>query len=279
MSSSEKMFDLNWEIAIQPVYTTGDVCLRGYQTIVRSDKNIALSVMKNSYNPRTNKEFVQIIQELAMVAKTQIPHYAEYDSGRKVLAYLECPTKGSIAGHQIVDKILVGNSFDGSSSLFVATVVNYKGCNFTYLNRNASFRVSHRSKDLNQLFDYVEMIKDYEMEKQNLFNRFEEMSGSEISDETIEDFIKSVIDYKSHDEDGKEIELSTRTLNKIKDLRNSIDKKINELGKNAWALFNGATHYTTYFYAGSRKKNVEGNMYGTQNTMNQRALNYCLDLI
>jgi len=277
--SKNKMLSLDWEINIQPVYTTGERLLRGYQTIVRNDKDIALCVMKNSYNPRTNEEFSNIVKELAILSNSKTPYFSEYDSGRKVLAFLESPKKSTIGGHRISDKILIGNSFDGSSSLFIATVLSYGGCNFTYLNRNASFRVSHRSKDLEQCFDYIEMLKDYEAEKKNLYNRFEEMQNVLLTDKIINDFIKVVIEYKTEDEDGNTIELSTRTQNKINDLKLSIEKKTNEFGKNVWGLFNGVTNYTTNHYSGGRKKNIEGNMYGTQNTMNQRALNYCLDLI
>ena len=279
-----KMTNLDWEINIQPVYTTGERLLRGYQTIVRDSKDengkdIVLCVMKNTYNPRTNKEFSQIVNELALVSNSKTPYYSEYDSGRKVLAFLESPKKTTIGGHKISDKILIGNSFDGSSSLFIATVLNYNGCSFTYLNSSASFRVSHRSKDLEQCFDYIEMLKDYESEKQILFNRFEEMKDTLLTDDTVEDFIKAVVDYKTEDEDGNEVDISTRTRNKINDLKLSIEKKFNEHGKNVWGLFNGVTHYTTYVYTGNRRRNIEGNMYGAQNTMNQRALNYCLDLI
>lgn len=277
--SKNKMLSLDWEINIQPVYTTGERLLRGYQTIVRNDKDIALCVMKNSYNPRTNEEFSNIVKELAILSNSKTPYFSEYDSGRKVLAFLESPKKSTIGGHRISDKILIGNSFDGSSSLFIATVLSYGGCNFTYLNRNASFRVSHRSKDLEQCFDYIEMLKDYEAEKKNLYNRFEEMQNVLLTDKIINDFIKVVIEYKTEDEDGNTIELSTRTQNKINDLKLSIEKKTNEFGKNVWGLFNGVTNYTTNHYSGGRKKNIEGNMYGTQNTMNQRALNYCLNLI
>jgi len=276
----KKTKSLDWEIKVQPVYTEGERLLRGYQSIIKGEEsNTVLSVMKNSYNPRTNKEFIDIVNELTVVAKTNAPEFSEYDSGRKVLAYLSNPRKKSIGGHQISDQILIGNSFDGSTSLFVATVINYKGSNFTYMNKKAAFRVSHRTKELEHLFDYVEMMNDYEEEKEMLYNRFEEMSDSKISKDVVDDFIKAVIQYKTHDDEGEPVEISTRTQNKIDTMKESIQKKFNELGENVWALFNGVTDYTTYHYTGSKKQNVDGNMYGTQNTYNQRALNYCLDLL
>jgi len=275
----QKTTSIDWEIEVKPVFTEGAILLRGYQTIIRSDKNIALSVMKDTYHPRTNAEFMQIVNELSNISKSTDVNFSEYDSGRKVLAYLKSPKSSSIGGHKVSDQILIGNSFDGSSSLFVATVINYAGSNFTYMNKNAAFRVSHRSKDLEQCFDYIEMLQDYEQEKEMLFKRFGEMEKLAITEELIEKFIKAVVDYKTEDEEGNEKEISTRTKNKINDLKNAITKKTNELGNNVWALFNGATHYTTYEYKGSKKRNVEGNMYGTQNTMNQRALNFCLNLI
>jgi hypothetical protein len=274
-----KMQSLDWEINLQPVYTTGERLLRGYQTIVRDDKDVVLCVMKDSYHPRTNKEFTDIVQQLALLSKSKAPYFTEYDSGKKVLAFLESPKKSTIGGHKISDKILVGNSFDGSSSLFIATVLSYGGSNFTYLNSSAAFRISHRSKDLEQCFDYIEMLKDYEEEKTNLYNRFDQMLEVKLTDAVIEDFIKAVVEYKTVDDEGEKVEISTRTQNKIDDLKLSIEKKCNEHGKNVWGLFNGATNYTTNVYSGNKKRNIEGNMYGTQNTMNQRALNYCLDLI
>lgn len=275
----QKMETLNWDIEIKPVYTEGQILLRGYKSILRNDKEIALSVMKDSYHPRSNENFMRVVNELAVIAKTKTPYFSEYDAGRKVLAYLKSPKNTSIAGHKISDQILVGNSFDGSTSLFVATVLSYAGTNFTYMNKKAAFRVSHKSKDLEQCFDYIELMKDYEEEKEFLYNKFNDMSTVEITEEIIEDFIKAVIEYKTHDEEGEEVEISTRTQNKIDAMKLSIEKKLNEHGNNVWGLFNGVTHYTTYEYKGGRKMNIEGNMYGTQNTYNQRALNYCLDLL
>jgi hypothetical protein len=280
----KKTTSLDWEINIQPVYAEGQHLLRGYQSILKGEpkedgENIVLSVMKDSYHPRTNENFMQIVNELAVTANTGAPEYSEYDSGKKVLAYLKNPKSNSIGGHPISDQILVGNSFDGSTSLFVATVINYKGANFTYMNKKAAFRVSHRTKDLDQLFDYIEMMQDYEEEKELLFNRFEDMAEVEINDDIIEDFIKAIIQYKTEDEEGNEVEISTKTQNKIDKMKDAIRMKREELGDNVWALFNGVTHYTTYLYVGGRKRNVDGNMYGTQNTYNQRALNYCLDLL
>lgn len=277
--NKQKTTSIDWEIEVKPVYTTGEVLLRGYQTIIRNDKNIALSVMKESYHPRSNSEFMTIVNELANIAKSNDVSFSEYDSGRKVLAYLKNPKTTSIGGHKITDQILIGNSFDGSSSLFVATILNYSGTSFTYMNKNAAFRVSHRSKDLDECFDYIEMLQDYEEEKEMLFKRFSSMQEIEISEEDIEEFIKATIRYENEDEDGNIKEISTRTQNKIDELKNSITKKTNELGMNVWGLFNGATHYTTYAYKGSKKRNVEGNMYGTQNTINQRALNFCIKML
>lgn len=272
---------LDWEIKVQPVFTEGERILRGYKTILKDteDESVVLSIMKDSYVPRTNEEFSDIVTKLALTAKTEPPVYSEYDSGRKVLAYLKNPVVSNLLAHPISDQIVIGNAHDGSSSLFVCTVINYAGSNFTYMNRKAAFRVTHRTKSLDKTFDYIEMMNDYQMEKDYLYAKFEKMGSVEITEDIIEDYIEKVMDYDTVDDEGEVKELSSKTKNKIEKMKDSIRMKMEELGNNVWALFNGATYYTSNLYVGSRKRNVDGNMYGTQNSYNQRALNYCLNLI
>jgi len=67
--------------------------------------------------------------------------------------------------------------------------------------------------------------------------------------------------------------MGTRAQNRFNDFQESIETELTDLGNNAWALFNGATRFSTHSM--KEAKSAFGQLFNSPRRLNDRAWKYC----
>ena len=116
--------ELSFEIKESPVLYSHDgqtFKSRDHKAIVSENGNL-LSVMKSSYNPMYNEDFVKSVERMSEVSGFSLSGYNEFKGGRVVLGFLKNDFDSfNVGGHKIDDYLVLGSSHDGTWPFFIGT--------------------------------------------------------------------------------------------------------------------------------------------------------------
>lgn len=267
--------NLNWEVVEKPLYSNFKE-ISGYKALYRSDTEEILHVCKSTYTPTLNSQFLEVVERFSDITGFPIMMIDEVAGGKKILAFLKCSDSIKIHGHEFKDFLMVGNSHDGSTGFFIGNSNIMVRCenrftkNFkqmqVYHTKNQSFRIDNISKD----FDF------YLNKRQQFYDRFAEYVDFEVVDEDKERLVHLIAEVSPEERKGEK-QISTRKQNIITDIHESIETECKDLGSNVFGLFNGVTHYTTH--KKKQKEAIFGNALGTVADINNKALQFCENLL
>lgn len=266
--------NLQWDINEQGIYTPINGAMtkvEGKKALVRNDNNEVLSVRNESYHAMTNESFLEVADKLKDMSGFELAGFNEYNGGRKVIGYLKNTAEGEIkiGEHAIEDYLIIGNSFDGSSSFFTGTVTELLRCSNEFGRISKMNRVRHSKSFETNLTELMTYIEGHFKSRELMYTAFNRFGNRIVSAELFDKALNVVLDIDTTEE------VSTRKINQRNALRSAIVGESNDLGDNLWGLFNGVTKYTTHDLGGKNK--VFGNILGNGNTINQRAYKFCLE--
>jgi hypothetical protein len=259
---------LDWDIKACPVISNGIVA-NGYKAIHRDDDQSLISIVKDSYREVNNKEFKEIVQSLADISGFSLEGYSSVKNGSKVLAYLKNNQKKAIAGFEVDNYMILGNTFDRTSGFFVGNVNKMLRCTNQWGIITMDHSIRHNSKIKDEIDKLAEVYQIYFTAEKEATERYESWHGILIPEELKELFVERALDVEG--------QISARKTNQKLALFDSVNREIAEMGPTAFALFNGMTHYTTH-KVGSVNK-VFGNVFGHTKALNDKAEKVVADLI
>jgi len=264
---------INWDVLRNPIYSIingQETLIEGYNALVRNDNNETLSVMKSSYTPTYNDEFLERVEKISDISKMSLSGFTEFKGGRKVLAFLKNTTDiVKIGNHTLEDYMIIGNSFDGSSGFFVGTSTTLIRCTNQFSQISKMLNIRH-TKNANvkaeEIYAYLDF---YFNQRKELFETFERWGDKTVNPQITEKLIKRVLDIK-------EDKISTRKERQRILLRANIKSEMDDLGENLWGLFNGVTKYTTHSITSKNK--TFGNVFGTAANLNKKAFEFSSEI-
>jgi len=263
---------IDWEIEDKSVFSGDQIGLNkieGYKAIIRDDNGEILSVMKKSYSPMNNSEFLEIVTKIQEISGFNLAGFNEFKGGRKVLGFLENNRENfSIGGNKIKDYFILGNSFDGTSSFFTGTTSVLIRCQNQFSQIIEHNKIRHTKKIKTKLDEYYAYLDFYFNQRDTLYKTFERIGNIKLTEELQEQMINFILGIK----ENSEKELSTRKQNQIELLRTTILTETKDLGENLWGAFNGVTKYTTHEI--ESRNPVFGNIFGIQGDINKRTLSF-----
>jgi hypothetical protein len=263
---------IDWEIEDKSVFSGDQIGLNkieGYKAIIRDDNGEILSVMKKSYSPMNNSEFLEIVTKIQEISGFNLAGFNEFKGGRKVLGFLENNRENfSIGGNKIKDYFILGNSFDGTSSFFTGTTSVLIRCKNQFSQIIEHNKIRHTKKIKTKLDEYYAYLDFYFNQRDTLYKTFERIGNIKLTEELQEQMINFILGIK----ENSEKELSTRKQNQIELLRTTILTETKDLGENLWGAFNGVTKYTTHEI--ESRNPVFGNIFGIQGDINKRTLSF-----
>lgn len=196
--------------------------------------------------------------------------------GKTVLAFLRnIQPNLKLAGLDVKEYLVIGNSHDGSRKLFVGSCQTLIRCENQFYTI-VPFLLAKHVHGFSLQNDFVNVLRSqYEAGRMQLYNRLEMLSSKKVNHELIEDLLIYMLSsdkFVCSDERRKEILDSDKALNILR----CIGKETSDLGQNAFGLFNGVTWYTTHEMR--RYKDNFGNTSGLAQELNAKALDFCLHL-
>lgn len=270
------METLQWDILEKPVFVN-DKEIENYKAILRNDNGNILNVAKKSYTPTPNSRFVEVTERLHEITGFPIENYFEVDGGKKILAYLKCTEPIQVCGHEFKDYLMIGNSHDGSTGFFMGNSNMMVRCKNRFAKSFRQLQVNHTKGSPEKIDELVEYFNKFMRFRRRMFADMESFEKIKI-DKSIREALVQRLTNMSLEEKLGTAELSSRKKNIIEKINSSIDRECQDLGDNAFGLFNGITHYTTHFKP-TKNKDIWATPFGSVNDMNQTAFNYCNDLV
>lgn len=264
---------INWEIESKQIAVLGeDEAIPGYHALKRNDTGATISVFKKSYVFYPNADFVATAQKLSDVTGYPIEGFQEINGGKRVLAYLKNTNKDfKLVGQDLDDYLVLGNSHDGSTSLFLGNSSTIIRCmnQFGAIIQNMKYRHTRGMEE--KMLDITQEIENYFVGVKRLSNTFERMREIKIDKQIIEALALRLFDVDNV------TDMKPTQLVKINDFKASAEREIDELGANMWGLFNGVTHYTTHKV--TSKNPTLGNFWGQSGDINRKALLFGNEMI
>ncbi|MBT4774913.1 MAG: DUF932 domain-containing protein [Crocinitomicaceae bacterium] len=262
---------LNWEAVRAPI-NINKKKLANRSAIIRSDSGELLGLRSNQYRLFTNKDFKELVNRVVLKTGYNLVGYQEFRKGKRVIAYLKlsdaCLPNGAsplkICGNETADYMLIGNSHDGSSALFISFTNVLLRCENQFTTPLRLLNMRHLANI--SFDDYLldKVIRNYHNERDQLYGMMVQWTEISLTKSSVDRLIIDLVPAKHASSDCPEVDRKRRGL------RSSINREITELGFNYWGLFNGVTHYTT----GRTASSLFGNPYSEGNKLNKKAMNF-----
>lgn len=271
---------LTWEVNRSTPYTRSESGLyvheNDYTALKRSDTNETLFITNKTYTETKNSTFMEYAQRLSDASGFAIEGYAEFDGGRKVLAYLRS-TEDFMHKHlglKTENYFVWGNSHDGSTPLFGGGVDFILRCSNQYGRIMKGLKIRHTKNHDVRVEEFIRLIASFKEQKEQEALMFQKMSTIKIDSKILDSLANRLLNI---DETMiKENDYLHPVTGRNKEaLMNSLFKETGELGMNLFGAFNGITHYSTH-----KKKSTDayGNILGGNMKFNQQGLAICNDI-
>ena len=276
MKNLEKTF--NWEVIESPVVINGRE-QSNKKALMRSDTGDILSIKSNRYRVFSNQQFGQLIDRLVKLSGFEFMGYEEFQNGKRVLGFLKNTRPNlKICEQAVKDYLVIGNSHDGSSKIFIGTSNFIFRCENQFTEKIRTYELTHiheldfSDQDLTRLLDV------YEHSRRNYYRSMEQLSLVPMTNDMVKELVNKLLQNEQPTVAKRELDnkslMKNQMTNKERLFRESIVKETAALGNNLWGLFNGVTHYATHHI----KSNSFLNSNGASLEFNQKGLDICLDL-
>lgn len=252
-----------------------------FKAIVNGSTGEVLNTPKPGYTPLHNSQLEDAAHMMAQASGGTVEGFETFQGGRKVLAFVKAENHtGSINGNKIEDYIVIGNSHDGSSSIFIGTSTTLLRCTNQFSDIQRDFNIRHSGEIAVKFEEAVAHYKRYYAQKELMYQRFTDMSNVKIDKALVDSLTDRLFDVDREAINKGEIELSTRKANQLDSFQVSLDREMTDLGSNLWGFFNAVTHYTTHRKgvdeygarsAASIRGNSFGNVVGSNANFNKKA--------
>jgi hypothetical protein len=276
MKNLKKTF--NWEVIENPVFING-IQHPKKKALMRSDTGAILSINSNRYRVFSNQKFERLIDRLVNLSGFEFMGYEEFQNGKRVLGFLKNTRPNlKICGQAVKDYLVIGNSHDGSSKIFIGTSNFIFRCENQFTEKIRTYELTHiheldfSDQDLTRLLDV------YEHSRRNYYRSMEQLSLVPLTNDMVKELVNKLLQTEQSAFAKSEVvnryPMNDQMTNKERMFRESIVKETAALGNNLWGLFNGVTHYATHHI----NSNSFLNSNGASLEFNQKGLNICLDL-
>ena len=265
----ELLQKINWEVCQKQVKITG-LHHDSLKALYRNDNSMLLSIRSAKYRTFKNADMMQLVDRLTQSGKFSSEGYAEFLGGKRILAYLKNNQLDlQLAGLPVKEYLLIGNSHDASSKIFIGTANTLIRCNNQFSKKLRVFELNH-TRALEFTDDELQQfLKTYEMGRAQLYSQMEKLKKVRVNTDAIDELLNRLLREAANEQ--KNIFSESRQL-----LKTAIQHETAELGMNAWGLLNGVTWYTSHDL---RNASVTlGSVGGRAAELNRKAFDFCMNL-
>jgi hypothetical protein len=272
---TELLSEIKWDIRTEAVTTTSAINT-GRKAIFRNDNNQLLGIVGKDYCPVSNTKLMEFSKSLTETGEFELKGYDEFNDGKTLLAFLQNKNVNlKINGCAMREYLVIGNSHDGTKPFYIGTGSSLTRCDNQFYSTLKVFCKKHTSVLDMDPYSIRNIIKTYKAKKSTIYEAFDGMENIRVDQTVVNRLIKEIHRMLATDSSVIRNEDWGKTPSMVS-LRKSIDREMNDLGNNAFGLFNGVTWYTSHEMrnAGSDF----GRLNGTANQINQKAYRFCNNL-
>lgn len=275
---------LNWTVNKEPLIAESDGQKSPFYAMRRSDNGTMFGTCKETYVAYQNEEMVELAYKIQDETGYNIEYARPYGAGERVAVRLklkdetlEYPEKGDV----ISRGILITNSHDATGALRLVLDTELLSCENGMTRWIMDSRTSIRhTTNMRKMLDEALVGFDVLTESdKTLMENIKELIGKPLEPNHVDSIFKTVLDVDSSkvSEGFKSDVYSTRRLNQVRSLYDSIKEEIAYKGDNLWGLVNGVTHYTTH-KAGTDKNRQKSKVFGELMRKDTRAFDFALSV-
>ena len=264
--------DLSWEIEVLPVQIKGQTTVLN-KALVRSDDQKLIGIRSRYYKPVFNRDLEAIKEKIIRTGGFRFKGYEEFKRGKRILAFFENKKKYTLCGERVADYLIIGNSNDGSSKLFIGTSNYMYRCENMFSSKIRAFQMRH-----NQTFDIdainiEEILDTYENGRQDLYRNMERLESTPATMDLMTSLGPILLNPNLNKENKDK--LTRREEEQLILLYDCLKREVGELGFNLWGILNGVTRYTSNHLTGNKGFGV---VNGRGERLNRQAMNYLMSL-
>jgi hypothetical protein len=272
--------ELAWEVNRSTPYTQSVSGLYlpedGYTALKRSDNNETLYITRKTYTETKNSTFMEYTHKLSEASGFAVEGFAEFDGGKKVLAYLRS-TEDFMHKHlglKTENYFVWGNSHDGSTPLFGGGVDFILRCSNQYGRIMKGLKIRHTKNHDIRVEEFIRLIASFKVEKEAEALMFQKMDTIKIDSKILDSLANRLL--KIDETKMKEGDILHPVTGRNKEaLMNSFIKETSDLGMTLFGAFNGITHYSTHV---KKSTDAYGNLLGGNMRFNEQGLAICNDI-
>ena len=252
-----------------------------YYGLVNSKTGHPINCVKEGYTVSQNEDIVEMVLRgiKPFGDALRVTKAGSLNDGRKV--YLQLGIEGSSkVGDDTIERfVTIIDSNDGSTGLSIGIGDLTLSCQNQfycfYKRGDAKFRhtatIEQKIKTIPSLIETALSVSMRQIE------RYTKFVSTPVSKRLADEMVKYLIGFDREITSMNVLsEKSTRSINKLDAIYDSIEKEMNQKGENMWGLVSGITRYTTHELKTPKRDNsrIESLLTGTAYNMNQSAMKF-----
>jgi hypothetical protein len=263
--------ELDWEVQTQEIELGGHV-LKDRVALIRSDNQEVLGIRSKNYHPFFNRNMQELVDRITDFGGFQFKGFEEFGGGKKILAFFQNKQGNlKLCGQDVKDYLILGNSHDASSKLFVGTSNYMFRCENQFSEKIRTFERRHDAVVSANEIPIERIIRSYEMGRESLYSRMEKFGQVKIDLRTIQALKFTLFDSVIELKDTVSV-MQVKETTRSKKFDEAVQREMSELGSTLWGLFNGVTRFTS-----AEIGNSFGNTSGAAEKMNRAAMKFCME--
>jgi phage/plasmid-like protein (TIGR03299 family) len=236
-----KTAGMDFTVEKRPIYQMiGDKsqAIKGHYVVVRTDNDIPLGVVGESYTPFQNKQLADFLDLFFQSSGTVLESAGLINDGACVWAMAKGQTKEVVPTDKYEEIFLIRNSFDGSSSLNINFMIKRTICHnilqLPFKSHPSHFSVPH-TPNINANFRAIENLLALQIDNsRSTYSALSCMAKFKLSDKALKDLTARLISSQreTFGEDGEDGEDDLFRNSKTEAMEKKVAfKKITELAQ------------------------------------------------
>jgi len=257
-----------------------------YFGLINTKTNEVINTVKEGYTVSQNAEVVELVMRgiEPFGNDVSVTKGGSLHGGRRVFLQLAINGDGKV-GHDTIKKyITIIDSNDGSTGLSVGIGDLTMSCQNQffkfYKSGQSKFRhTASLERRIKEIPFLIETALSESLKQIELYNRF---ASTEVSRDLANKMVKHLLGFdKVYTSVADLSEKSTRSINKMEDIYNAIEREMNSKGNTLWGLHSGITFYTTHEMSAPKRDNgkLEILLQGNGYNLNQASLEFASQLV
>lgn len=251
-----------------------------YFGLINSKTGHVIHTVKEGYKVSQNDEVIELVLKGidSFGEQLSVSKAGSINGGRKIFIQLAIEGLSKVSDDNIKKFITIIDSNDGSHSLSIGVGDVTMSC-MNQFNRfyksGQKFRHSASLEEkLKSLPLLIETALGQSLKQIETYNKF---ASTPVSRMLAHKLVRALLGHDRHITSIKEqSELSTRSINIMDALYDSIEKEMNSKGETLWGLHSGVTNFTTHHKSAPKRENGrdESILIGAGYKLNQKSFDF-----